>query len=278
MIGRQLTSPTTGTPAPTTPASTASPATLPAGSGSSCGAGLQCDGAGKCVGCLADSDCGTSSACVTYLCQSGTCVTEDTPSGLACPDDGNPCTNDLCDGIGTCKHPDRLPSAPGCGAGQVCDPGGACCGGLRDRRDVSTARGRGELRSTSVPGVHGLRHVDLCVVQSDQRHGLQRWQRVHEGRCVQRGQLHRYGLRVHRDGVPGQLDLRRQRRLQRRQQGRGGRRSCTPKGTDAALHRAALGRLHRITSDLQRRLAQQEHALTILPSFPGDTFRGLSTC
>ena len=118
---------------------------LPAGTG--CGPSLECDGVGGCVGCLVDADCGTNTACATYLCQAGACVTDDTPYGtgdpggqvqgdcqrIVCnglggttsapddtdvPDDGNPCTLDACSG-GVASHT-PLPAGTSCGAGLVC--------------------------------------------------------------------------------------------------------------------------------------------------------------
>jgi hypothetical protein len=47
-----------------------------------------------------------------------------------CPDDGNPCTEDVCDGSGACTHP-ALADGATCGADQICR-NGACgaCGAL----------------------------------------------------------------------------------------------------------------------------------------------------
>jgi hypothetical protein len=120
-----------------------------------CGPGLECDAAGACVGCLMDVECGADTACATHHCQSGTCVTDDTPSGMGdpggqiagdckkivcnglggtttvpddtdVPDDGNPCTQDTCSG-GAVQH---VPVASGtsCGAGLVCN-GTTCAAG-----------------------------------------------------------------------------------------------------------------------------------------------------
>ena len=48
------------------------------------------------------------------------------PAGTACADDGNVCTDEACDGAGTCLHTDN--TAP-CGD-PVCAPGGVCSGGV----------------------------------------------------------------------------------------------------------------------------------------------------
>jgi hypothetical protein len=47
------------------------------------------------------------------------CTVVNSGSGTACPDDGNPCTNDICDGGGTCTHPAK-PGGTSCGGGNVC--------------------------------------------------------------------------------------------------------------------------------------------------------------
>jgi hypothetical protein len=47
---------------------------------------------------------------------SGGCTVTNKGSGAVCPDDGNPCTTDRCDGSGTCAHADGL----------VCNAGGRC--------------------------------------------------------------------------------------------------------------------------------------------------------
>jgi hypothetical protein len=123
--------------------------------GTACGTGLVCDGVGACVGCLADADCGASTACATHHCLSGACVTDDTPYGTGDPggqvagdcqklvcngtggittvpddtdtqDDGNPCTLDTCSG----GAPQHLPVGSGtvCGQGLVCN-GTTCASG-----------------------------------------------------------------------------------------------------------------------------------------------------
>ena len=125
-----------------------------AAQGTSCGAGLACDSQGACVGCLADADCGASTACVAHHCTAGTCVDDNTPSGTGDPggqtagdcqklvcdgfggtasapddtdaDDGHPCTLDACSG-GIASHT-LVAVGTSCGAGLVCDAQGACVG------------------------------------------------------------------------------------------------------------------------------------------------------
>jgi cysteine-rich repeat protein len=64
-------------------------------------------------------------------CCSATCQFESLAS--PCPDDGDPCTQDQCDGTGTCAHPVGNNGAPcsdgdACTAGEMCS-GGTCSGG-----------------------------------------------------------------------------------------------------------------------------------------------------
>ncbi len=57
-------------------------------------------------------------------CCSPTCQFE-TP-GASCPDDGNLCTNDVCNASGTCTHPNNT---AGCDDGDACTTNDACFGG-----------------------------------------------------------------------------------------------------------------------------------------------------
>ena len=59
-------------------------------------------------------------------CCSPTCTLE--PSGAACADDGNSCSDDLCDGAGTCTHPSLGDGTP-CDDGSACTSGEACLSG-----------------------------------------------------------------------------------------------------------------------------------------------------
>lgn len=81
--------------------------------GQACGNGLvdpgeQCDD-----GNLVDGDC-CSSACTAE------------PAGQACGDDGNLCTDDVCDGAGACSHD---PNTDPCDDGAFCTVGDTCAGG-----------------------------------------------------------------------------------------------------------------------------------------------------
>jgi hypothetical protein len=55
----------------------------------------------------------------------------DKQTGAMCPDDGNACTSDTCDGLGTCVHP-SLPDGTACSNGAcqaaVCTPSGVDAG------------------------------------------------------------------------------------------------------------------------------------------------------
>ena len=57
---------------------------------------------------------------------SGTCLANHASSGTACPDDGNVCTNDQCNGSGTCAHPNN--TVP-CNDGVFCNGSDTCSGG-----------------------------------------------------------------------------------------------------------------------------------------------------
>jgi hypothetical protein len=77
--------------------------------GMSCGSGevSACDGADTCAG-------------------QGVCLTNHAPIGASCPDDGNICTDDVCDGEGTCQHVAN--SAP-CDDGDACTTNDTCLAG-----------------------------------------------------------------------------------------------------------------------------------------------------
>jgi hypothetical protein len=70
--------------------------------GMACGNDGKCDGSGQCVGCLSNADCGQSTACVSYTCQSGSCVTEFVPSGQGNPggQTSGDCKKVVCNGSG----------------------------------------------------------------------------------------------------------------------------------------------------------------------------------
>jgi hypothetical protein len=48
--------------------------------------------------------CGKTLDCSDYRCQGGACVETHFKAGKACPDDGDGCTTDECDGKGVCTH------------------------------------------------------------------------------------------------------------------------------------------------------------------------------
>lgn len=60
-------------------------------------------------------------------CQSGMCFRNLQPPGTACPDDGQVCTDDVCNGAGVCVHPDR--SGP-CNDGEPCTENDMCIDGV----------------------------------------------------------------------------------------------------------------------------------------------------
>lgn len=133
------------------------PSNPPLSAGEPCGQGLVCDGDGACVGCVSASDCGTDTACQTFGCDDGTCVTTDVAAGTPVPSqtegdcrevqcngfgaeqdvednadvpvDDNPCTEDLC-AMGVPSNPAE-PVGTTCGAGgEQCDGTGQCVGCL----------------------------------------------------------------------------------------------------------------------------------------------------
>ncbi len=72
---------------------------------------------------LSDTDCDNPNSCDT----GGVCQSNYEVSGTACPDEGNACTDDVCDGAGTCSHPNN--TAP-CDDQTECTSGDACAGGV----------------------------------------------------------------------------------------------------------------------------------------------------
>src|SRR6185503_16226564 len=69
-------------------------------------------------------------------CCSSSCQFE--TAGMGCASDGNPCTNDVCNGAGTCTH---APNAASCNDGQFCTVNDVCAGGscTGTPRDCSSA-------------------------------------------------------------------------------------------------------------------------------------------
>ncbi len=94
----------------------------------SCDDGVFCNGPDICSSgacsihlgdpCVGGSDCAN-------LCDESADSCFD-PAGSGCLDDGNACTDDVCDGAGACLHPNN--TAP-CEDGNACTSGDACSGG-----------------------------------------------------------------------------------------------------------------------------------------------------
>ena len=149
--------PVDGNPCTTDECSAGTPAHHPISSGTTCGTGLVCDGANRCVACLSASTCpGTDTECHTRTCINGACGISNTAAGtvtvaqtardckrIECtgtgstftvpdvtdlPVDGNPCTSDVCNGD-TPQNP-SLMAGTNCGGTNVCDGLGACVGCL----------------------------------------------------------------------------------------------------------------------------------------------------
>jgi cysteine-rich repeat protein len=83
---------------------------------------------------------GCSTACAIEPCWSCTGLPSacaPLPAGIACADDGNPCTDDLCDGNGNCGVPNTAP----CDDGLFCTGTDTCAGGsCAHTGDPCTAR------------------------------------------------------------------------------------------------------------------------------------------
>lgn len=133
------------------------PVNEPLPAGTSCSGSWVCDGKGKCVQCVANSDCTSSGSgtCSTATCEAGSCTSAYVPSGtplpaseqvagdcrvLVCngsgsttyqadpldlPNDNNPCTSDQC--VGTSAQHSYMPAGTSCGSGMVCNQFGSCC-------------------------------------------------------------------------------------------------------------------------------------------------------
>jgi cysteine-rich repeat protein len=101
----------------------------PAPDNTPCDDGLFCNGTDTCVsGACAvhtGNPCTGGAECNNFCNEaSDTCLA---PSGTPCTDDGNVCTDDQCDGMGTCAHPANF-FVP-CDDGVFCDGADFCSGG-----------------------------------------------------------------------------------------------------------------------------------------------------
>ncbi len=72
------------------------------------------------------AQCPQGNICQYGDCVGGSCVLLNRPNGTTCTSDGNPCTNDTCNGSGTCTHPNN--SNP-CNDGLFCNGTDTCSGG-----------------------------------------------------------------------------------------------------------------------------------------------------
>jgi hypothetical protein len=95
-----------------------------ASAGTDCGTGsaTQCDGSGKCVGCITKADCAADTPCTTWACTSGVCTQTfkgtTTPCGSTASCSSGTQTNpDKCNGAGACTDFGTTPcGAYTCGA------------------------------------------------------------------------------------------------------------------------------------------------------------------
>jgi hypothetical protein len=103
--------------------------------GSACDDGVFCNGADSCQSGACDGHAGdpcvAASDCLT-TCNESVDLCESTPF-VPCGDDGNTCTDDVCNGTGTCTHPPQpggtvcRPLASGCDIAETCDGTGSPC-------------------------------------------------------------------------------------------------------------------------------------------------------
>ncbi|MBI3182623.1 MAG: hypothetical protein HYZ28_10850 [Myxococcales bacterium] len=107
------------------------PRSGPCNDDNACTTGDYCD-AGACTftgmrSCAqpAPSSCWASSACIPA---DGGCQLIPKSMGMPCPDDGNQCTLDECDGDGGCQHPDA-PNGLFCNDGLACTTNDECLNG-----------------------------------------------------------------------------------------------------------------------------------------------------
>lgn len=107
--------------------------TAPDTDGSSCTDGAFCTGADSCqsgsCSVHAGNPCSGGSECADS-CNEALDNCFDT-AGTVCGDDGNPCTDEQCNGAGACVHPNKLPETPCPDDGvectfDKCDGGGTC--------------------------------------------------------------------------------------------------------------------------------------------------------
>jgi hypothetical protein len=92
-----------------------------------CDDGVFCNGTDTCAAGAcnhAGDPCAGGPAC-DHTCREATKDCHDAPGG-ACPDDGNVCTDDTCDGQGTCAHRNNTSA---CDDGVFCNGGDTCQGG-----------------------------------------------------------------------------------------------------------------------------------------------------
>lgn len=94
-----------------------------------CTQGDMCNGAGGCSGTPISCNSPPGQCYdAAGTCSNGACNYPPKASGVACANDGNACTSDVCNGSGTCSHP-ALPAGSSCGSGLLCDGAGHCVDG-----------------------------------------------------------------------------------------------------------------------------------------------------
>jgi len=76
------------------------PTTTPKTMGTPCGPGQVCDAVGSCVGCNADSDCGTNTVCTTFSCVNQVCKVVQSPGKVTTLDPFGDCKASVCNESG----------------------------------------------------------------------------------------------------------------------------------------------------------------------------------
>jgi hypothetical protein len=127
----------------------------------------ECDGSGNCI--VVDSvDCSSfADDCNDAACNptTGNCVVTPKAPGTMCERDGDLCTNDVCDGSGSCVF-DSDVTCPGpvneCDGGQVCNSQTGLCGDLPDPAAGTPCEADGDLCTNDVCDGNGM-----CIFLKD---------------------------------------------------------------------------------------------------------------
>jgi len=127
----------------------------------SCDDGLYCNGDDTCSGgscsahagdpCTGGGECSASCNESSNACEAAT--------GAPCTDDGNACTDDVCDSGGTCTHPNN--SAP-CPDGDLCNGDEMCAGGSCQAGTALDCDDSDACTDDSCSATSGCQHANVC--------------------------------------------------------------------------------------------------------------------